>query len=274
MGIILAQIRDAAVVAWPTANQGIMELSETILRISREVIAGNNTSEEELQLRASVRVRIGRWVGSVRINSPLLPLREALSWRSRLLCAKEVSWHFFRSEWVALMQQKGMSLLEAASVADEAWRAASSRRHEFEVRQQRRSERAARLRCLESVREQRRRTRERRQKERQLEREHRDHLRARLRQAKAKRGKDALEHRLKKTLRLVMRALDLQDRLKAREAKAKAREEARIRSSAVARERKAHKARSRTLAERWRWQQRSDLTMEEIIAGPPPKMQR
>merc|ERR1712110_661968 len=160
MGIILAQIRDAAVVAWPTANQGIMELSETILRISREVIASNKTSEEELQLRASVRVRIGRWVGSVRINSPLLPLREALSWRSRLLCAKEVSWHFFRSEWVALMQQKGMSLLEAASVADEAWRAASSRR----------SECAARLRCLESVREQRRRTRERRQKERQLER--------------------------------------------------------------------------------------------------------
>lgn len=63
--------------------------------------------ESTTPLKAYVMLHVSRWLGSVHVSSPRLPVDEALQVRQELLVAKKVGWPAFRGTWVKLMQHAG-----------------------------------------------------------------------------------------------------------------------------------------------------------------------
>lgn len=213
--IILMQLREAILLEIDTGSKHTQQLDENILKVCRECLAKNGTSEREIQLRAKVRVRATQWIGSARISSPTLPFETAIRLRSRLLRSKQSSWQSFRAECIALWQgercfhgkRSRRTPQEAEAMAEKGWANAASRRLNTEARQRR---------------------------------------------------------LLNKAVRRVAAVLELEERRNSAE-KARAR---------AAAERKA------AMNQRWsqdqlrKWYRRSDLTMEEIIRGPPAHLRQ
>lgn len=145
--IILTQIRSAILSTFRrrilhTAKHALI-CDEVILRVCEQILGKSNTSEEELQLRAKVRVRASQWLGSIRLSSPVLPLQQALRLRARLLRARQTSWQAFREECIPLLQQDRrcygkswqLSFMEASHILDRAWANATPKRQALELQQ-------------------------------------------------------------------------------------------------------------------------------------------
>ncbi|CAK0907820.1 unnamed protein product [Prorocentrum cordatum] len=80
------------------------ESGERIHRAFRTVLASAGTSTKDIGLKVHVRLGIFGHKRQVTINSPVLPLPEALSLRSRLLIARSQSWGHFRNAWVDMIR--------------------------------------------------------------------------------------------------------------------------------------------------------------------------
>jgi|Transcript_49903 hypothetical protein len=211
--VILTQVRDVIVVAMLERRS-----DDDLIDMVRKFLVDCNTSEDDIQLRAKIRVRATEWMGALRISSHMLLFENAIHLRSKILRAKRSSWQDFRAVCISLLQRdkrdkvfRGRAikrtLTEAEIVTDKAWAAAELKRRTMDAKRYRLF-----WRLVRSV-------------------------------------KSTLEEEA-----------DRSNKVKAG-----------LRRIA---ERKAKVSLQRTQDELRRWHRRSDLTMEEIIRGPPAHLRQ
>jgi len=141
--VILAQVQEIIMLNIDSKSSKSQQLDENVLvlRLCQRCLEENGVSEEEMQLRAKVRLRVGKWMGPLRISSPAMSLEEALAMRSKLLRSRQLSWQSFRIECVSVFQRMrrfhGIKIWrtseEAEALADKAWARAASNRRVAEV---------------------------------------------------------------------------------------------------------------------------------------------
>jgi len=105
------------------AQPGIWNDAAAIQELVSRTLSAAGTSWEKLGLSIFVQMRATEWLSAAHvITSPVMPLTEAVSLRSRLLEARCSSWEALRTEWVTLMQsrKKAVSLKDAEALADRA----------------------------------------------------------------------------------------------------------------------------------------------------------
>lgn len=119
--IVLVQIRNA-LASESAADSGFWLDSRRASQVCTDVLASFGTSEEWLCLRAWVRMKCNRWLGSSHcISSPVASLAMALEWHAVLLRARATSWPSFRAEAIRITRlKKRVSLAEAYAHVDKA----------------------------------------------------------------------------------------------------------------------------------------------------------
>lgn len=117
--VVLAQIHNALALEYSERTEGYDH--ERALSRCKEVLAANNTSEEELRLRAWVQMKANRMVGDVRVSSVATGLEDAIRVHAQLVRGRATSWESFRAAWIDLLQcQKGVVAAEAEQIVDRA----------------------------------------------------------------------------------------------------------------------------------------------------------
>jgi len=100
--------------------------SEQLQAVCEGVLRENCTSAEELGLRARLQIELRKRQPHIFMSSPLLPVQEALAWRSRALAFRYKDWTAFRGVWATLLQHPGferrrLAQNEAEAHIDRAW---------------------------------------------------------------------------------------------------------------------------------------------------------
>merc|ERR1712216_571254 len=97
--IVLAQIRHAVTSTHATAG------AATIRQVCHAVLAESGLPADELRARTFMQFGTSsRGAGRLQIQSPTLPLEDALNWRTKLLSGRAHSCDAFVETWKELLQ--------------------------------------------------------------------------------------------------------------------------------------------------------------------------
>lgn len=253
--IVLAHIRNSAKAMSDTMNLNMEDHTDVFLEVCRRCLAELGTSEEKMQLRASVRMRVSYLSRSQRIASPKMSVSDATKIRCTLFRAKRSSWESLRSVWIAVMQHRGwkrkgkqLSLQEAEFIADEAWKTGASQRHLQQQREEMQRKQLERLRQRQQWQESRT----------LLQRQRRSAIAHALQLRKCARFSKAVSR--------AACSLDSEERFNLQQERRKTAAEV---GAAQAYKKRVVEIQRRRQHELRQWQRRADLTMAEIMQGPP-----
>eukprot|EP00929_Paragymnodinium_shiwhaense_P044412 TRINITY_DN22796_c0_g1_i2.p1 TRINITY_DN22796_c0_g1~~TRINITY_DN22796_c0_g1_i2.p1 ORF type:complete len:559 (-),score=93.47 TRINITY_DN22796_c0_g1_i2:340-2016(-) len=215
-----------------------LDIDEAIIQAHEDVIKSQGAV-----LKMYLRIMLPTYLKKGELISPVLPLRDVLNWRSRILDAREKDWNTFREVWRDLLLKKAATHGSKTKWAvdpdtvnahlDQVWADNKTRWLQWQVRQKLRQARREML----AGREQRKQARLLQREEAAIERATRKAERAMLAFNKVTRGEKEVAQRT------VEREAALQ-RLK----------------------------RQRLSDARWQWMRRADLTTEEMLRGVPKNL--